>query len=103
MCQDYNYSRSFITVSSFKKIAFTVLTSHLSEFAGRLVTGLKIDRRSKQQYNKYTRPTLNGVNKSKVLQRKCPPGGKKMKREKHILFYIPSFHQKIEFIFLKPK
>lgn len=77
---------------SSRLIAFTFLTSHLSELAGRLVTGLKIDTRSKQQYNKYTRPILNGVNKSKVLQRKCPPGWKKNqlkgKNTYYFIFYL---------------
>lgn len=40
--------------------------------AGRLVTGLWIQIRSKHKYNKYMRPTLNGVNISNSLQTKFP-------------------------------
>lgn len=99
-----SYIKSFITAALFKDMsALPVNTSqpHLSELAGRLVTGLKIDTRSKQQYSKYTRPILNGVNRSKVLQRKCPPGETnketeasvlKRKKEKHKLLYYLNSH-----------
>lgn len=71
--------QKFFNPSAENKSCFAPHTAepHLSELAGRLVTGLKIDTRSKQQYNRYTRPTLNGVNKSKVLHTKCPPRGEK--------------------------
>jgi len=47
--------------------------SYLSEFAGRLVTGLKMHTLSKHRYSRYISPTLNVVYRSNVLHTKLPP------------------------------
>lgn len=46
---------------------------YLSELAGLLVTGLKMYSSSKTRYIRYTRPILNGVNRSNTLHTKWPP------------------------------
>lgn len=46
----------------------------LSEFAGRLVLGLKMETCLKARYMRYTRPTLNTVKMSNSLHTKWPPG-----------------------------
>ena len=51
---------------------------YLSELAGLLVTGLKTYNSSKTRYIRYTRPTLNAVNRSNTLHTKWPPEEKKI-------------------------
>ena len=61
----------FAACSSLSKKTLTnAHSTHLSEFAGRLVTGLKMQTLSKMRRIRYTRPTLNGVNISNSLHTK---------------------------------